>query len=130
MSEALKEALMMTDPNDAFLHSPFDTRTQKLEDFDDVMKDAKSLEEEIEVLKWMARRKEMEWDCARQMIGKKKTEIREVKKKINMVRTVNDLGPQLNIDSDDEDTPYEDDDEDDSTDEEPVERLNLQPTLR
>lgn len=114
----MKEALMMTDPSDVFLHTPFETRSKQVEKFDSIMNDAKNLEEEVEVLKWMARRKEMEWDCTRQMIGKKKTEIREVKKKINMVRTINELGPQLNIDSDDEDTPYEDDDEDDSSDEE------------
>jgi len=118
MNEAMTEALMMSDPNDVFLHPPFETRLKRVEDCENLMKDAKNLEEEVEVLKWMARRKEMEWDCTRQMIGKKKTEIREVKKKINMVRTINELGPQLNIDSDDEDTPYEDDDEDDSSEEE------------
>ena len=104
---------MMSDFTDPFLHSPFDTRVEIVEDFDNLLGDAKSMEEEIEALKWMARRKEMEWDCARQMIGKKKTDIKEVKKKINMVRTIHDLGPQLNIDSDDEDTPDEEDEDED-----------------
>ena len=45
------------------------------------------------------------------MIQQKKIDIKVVKKKINMVRTLNELGPQLNVDSDDEDTPYEDDDD-------------------
>ena len=103
----------MSDLTDPFLHSPFDTRVETVEDFDNLLGDAKTMEEEIEALKWMARRKEMEWDCARQMIGKKKTDIKEVKKKINMVRTIHDLGPQLNIDSDDEDTPDEEDDDED-----------------
>ena len=74
------------------------------------------LEEEIEALKWIARRKEMEWDCARQLILQKKLDIKVVKRKINMVKTLNDLGPQVNVDSDDEDTPFEDDD-DSSSDE-------------
>ena len=50
-------------------------------------------------------------DTCRQMIQQKKIDIKVVKKKINMVRTLNELGPQLNVDSDDEDTPYEDDDD-------------------
>ena len=74
------------------------------------------MEEEIEALKWIARRKEMEWDCTRQIILQKKLDIKVVKRKINMVKTLNDLGPQVNVDSDDEDTPFEDDD-DSSSDE-------------
>ena len=58
----------------------------------------------------------MEWDCARQLILQKKLDIKVVKRKINMVKTLNDLGPQVNVDSDDEDTPFEDDD-DSSSDE-------------
>ena len=50
------------------------------------------MEDEIEVLKWMARRKQMEWDCTKEMIDRKKINIKDVKKKINMVRTLNDLG--------------------------------------
>ena len=50
------------------------------------------------------------------MIQQKKIDIKVVKKKINMVRTLNELGPQLNVDSDDEDTPYEDDDDSSSDD--------------
>ena len=40
----------------------------------------------------MARRKQMEWDCTKEMIDRKKINIKDVKKKINMVRTLNDLG--------------------------------------
>jgi hypothetical protein len=40
----------------------------------------------------MARRKQMEWDCAKEMVDRKKINIKDVKKKINMVRTINDLG--------------------------------------
>lgn len=81
--------------------------------FEQLWCDARALEAELEVLRWMARRKEMEWDCTRLMILKKKSSIKSVKKTINMIRTVHDLGPQLNVDSDDEDTPYEDDDSSD-----------------
>lgn len=90
------------------LYVPFQIECQSKSLFEDVWKDARRLEEEIDALKWLARRKELEWDCTRQMIDKKKLNIKEVKKIINMVRTVNDLGPQLNVDSDDDDTPYED----------------------
>jgi len=100
------------------LFLPFETATSESKRlFETVWKDARKLEDEVEVLKWMARRKELEWDCARQMIVKKKNDIKTVKKKINMVRTLNDLGPQMNVDSDDEDTPYEDDDDESSSDE-------------
>ena len=34
----------------------------------------------------------MEWDCTKEMIDRKKINIKDVKKKINMVRTLNDLG--------------------------------------
>merc|ERR1719266_2366889 len=86
------------------------------------------MEDEIESLKWLARRKEMEWDCTRQMIVRKKTNIKVVKRKLNMVRTVNDLGPQLNVDSDDEDTPYEEDDEDSSEDDTAAIDFNTKPS--
>jgi hypothetical protein len=81
--------------------------------FESLWGDSRQLEEEVEALKWMARRKEMEWDSTRYLIIKKKADIKHAKRRINMVRTINDLGPQLNVDSDDEDTPYEDDDDDD-----------------
>ena len=91
------------------LNVPFREKcANKPDAFDKVFVDIKHLEEEIEALKWLARRKEMEWDCARQMIHQKKADIKVVKRKINMVKTVNDLGEQVNVDSDDEDTPFED----------------------
>jgi len=96
------------------VHTPFESNTEPNASFEKLWKDARGLEDEIEVLKWMARRKELEWDCAKEMVDKKKSTIKAVKKKINMVKTINDLGPQLNVDSDDEDTPFEDDDGDDS----------------
>jgi len=96
------------------LFSPFECNTEPKPSFEKLWKDARGLEDEIEVLKWMARRKQMEWDCAKEMVDRKKINIKDVKKKINMVRTLNDLGPQLNVDSDDEDTPFEDSDNDDS----------------
>ena len=34
MNEAMTEALMMSDPNDVFLHPPFDTRLKRVEDFE------------------------------------------------------------------------------------------------
>ena len=99
------------------LSVPFrDNTSEKLDVFEHNWIDAKHLEEEIEALKYIARRKEMEWDCARQLILQKKLDIKVVKRKINMVKTLNDLGPQVNVDSDDEDTPFEDDD-DSSSDE-------------
>jgi len=99
------------------LSVPFkDNTSEKLDVFEHNWIDAKHLEEEIEALKWIARRKEMEWDCTRQIILQKKLDIKVVKRKINMVKTLNDLGPQVNVDSDDEDTPFEDDD-DSSSDE-------------
>ena len=97
------------------LNTPFEEcSTEPKASFEKLWKDARGLEDEIEILKWMARRKQLEWDCAKELVDKKKSTIKAVKKKINMVRTVNDLGPQLNVDSDDEDTPFEDDDDEDS----------------
>ena len=97
------------------LNTPFEEcNTEPKASFEKLWKDARGLEDEIEILKWMARRKQLEWDCAKELVDKKKSTIKAVKKKINMVRTVNDLGPQLNVDSDDEDTPFEDDDNEDS----------------
>ncbi len=98
------------------LTPPFQCNPKPREPFEHLWKDARGLEDEIEVLKWMARRKELEWDCAKQMIVKKKVDIKAVKRKINMVKTLNDFGPQLNVDSDDEDTPSEDYDDDTSSD--------------
>ena len=74
------------------LCSPFECNTGPKTSFEKLWKDARSLEDEIEVLKWMARRKEVEWDCTKEMVDKKKLHIKSVKKKINMVRTLNDLG--------------------------------------
>lgn len=96
------------------VYTPFECNAEPNASFEKLWKDARGLEDEIEILKWMARRKELEWDCAKEMVDKKKITIKAVKKKINMVKTINDLGPQLNVDSDDEDTPFEDDDDDDS----------------
>ena len=97
------------------LNTPFEEcSTEPKASFEKLWKDARGLEDEIEILKWMARRKQLEWDCAKELVDKKKSTIKAVKKKINMVRTVNDLGPQLNVDSDDENTPFEDDDDEDS----------------
>lgn len=78
------------------LNVPFREKSaSKPDTFDKVFVDIKHLEEEIEALKWLARRKEMEWDCTRQMIHQKKADIKVVKRKINMVKTVNDLGEQV-----------------------------------
>jgi len=99
------------------LFSPFECNTEPKSNFEKLWTDARVLEDEIEVLKWMARRKEMEWDCAKEMVDKKKNTIKQVKKKINMVKTLNDLGPQLNVESDDDDTPFEDDDDDSNSEE-------------
>ena len=78
------------------LNVPFREKSaSKADTFDKVFVDIKHLEEEIEALKWLARRKEMEWDCTRQMIHQKKADIKVVKRKINMVKTVNDLGEQV-----------------------------------
>ena len=48
------------------LNAPFREKTSthtldKLDSFDHIWVDSKHLEEEIEALKWIARRKEMEW---------------------------------------------------------------------
>ena len=78
------------------LNVPFREKSaSKPDTFDKVFVDIKHLEEEIEALKWLARRKEMEWDCTRQMIHQKKADIKVLKRKINMVKTVNDLGEQV-----------------------------------
>ena len=78
------------------LNVPFREKSaSKPDTFDKVFVDIKHLEEEIEALKWLARRKEMEWDCTRQMIHQKKADIKVVKRKINMVKTVNDLGERF-----------------------------------
>ena len=74
------------------VYAPFECKTEPNDSFEKLWKDARGLEDEIEILKWMARRKELEWDCAREMVVKKKSRIKEVKKKINMVKTINDLG--------------------------------------
>ncbi len=99
-----------SDAFDALARPLAEDRVQKL-DFQLLWTDSKTLEEEVEGLKWMARRKEQEWDNVLKLVGKKKDDIKDVKKEINMIRTINDLGPQLDVDSDDEDTASESSDE-------------------
>ena len=74
------------------VYTPFECNAEPNASFEKLWKDARGLEDEIEILKWMARRKELEWDCAKEMVDKKKSTIKAVKKKINMVKTINDLG--------------------------------------
>ena len=45
------------------LYTPLQCDMKPRSTLDDLMKDAHLLEDEIEVLKWMARRKELEYDC-------------------------------------------------------------------
>ena len=68
------------------VYTPFECKTEPNDSFEKLWKDARGLEDEIEILKWMARRKELEWDCAREMVVKKKSRIKEVKAR-NLVKT-------------------------------------------
>ena len=59
-SELLLKAVSKSVPLNC-LNAPFREKTsEKLDTFDHLWVDAKHLEEEIEALKWIARRKEME----------------------------------------------------------------------